>query len=201
MFEIELKAHIDNPEECKKSLSAFGSEGEAFSKEDSYWVVPSSRAVPADNLGRLPTKVNISGLRIRRERTGEKELVLVSWKKKEKRDELEINEENEFELNSSSAKDYGAKNFEKLLVLLGFEKKLSKQKKGWIWQYNGITAELCEVSGIKNLGWFLELEIMAAENSAQTIAAAREKLLAMLEKSGIGKEKIENRYYTDMLQD
>jgi len=184
MFEIELKAHVDNPEDCKKSLSGFGSEGEAFSKEDSYWVVSNG---------------NISGLRVRREKTGEKELVKVSWKKKEKQNELEINEENEFELGAGSAKACGQENFEKFLELLGLEKKLSKQKNGWSWQYNGITAELCEVSGKKNLGWFLELEIMAAENSAQTIAGARKKLLMMLEKSGIGKDKIESRYYADML--
>jgi len=186
MFEIELKAHVDKPQDCKKSLSAFASGGDSFFKEDSYWVVPSSKAM---------------SLRVRRERTGEKDLVRVSWKKKEKRDELEVNEENEFELNSGSAGADGAENFEKLLILLGLEKKLSKQKNGWSWQYNGITAELCEVSGIKNLGWFLELEIMAAENSVQNVAAAREKLLLMLEKSGIGKDKIENRYYADMLQD
>ena len=193
MFEIELKAHVDKPQECKKNISAFACEGEPIFKDDSYWVIPAGKScLPA-------AEETILGLRVRRERTGKKDLVRVSWKKKEKRDELEVNEENEFELNTGLAD--GAENFEKLLVLLGLEKKLSKRKNGWSWQYNGITIELCEVSGNKNLGWFLELEIMEAENSAQTVTAAREKLLVMLEKSGIGKDKIENRYYADLLQD
>ena len=41
---------------------------------------------------------------------------------------------------------------------------------------------------------------MVFENNAHTVAAARKKLLEMLDKSGIGRDKIENRYYTDMLE-
>ena len=100
---------------------------------------------------------------------------------------------------------------------MGLEKKTIKHKQGWLWHHEGISAELCEVSGfinnssikhspekqgcIKNLGWFLELEILANDDSADTIIAAREKLLNLLEKTGIGKENIESRYYAELLDD
>jgi len=176
--EIELKAHVTCPEDCKEKLCFLAGKETAISKDDSYWF-------PA-------------GIRIREDKTGETVHVLVTWKNKEKRDGLEVNDEHEFDLKESAE-------FEELLLLLGLEKKIIKHKQGWVWYYDGITAELCEVSGTarpgdhRKLGWFLELEILSDDGGAETVALARKKLLELLEKAGIGKEHMETRYYSEML--
>jgi adenylate cyclase class 2 len=186
--EIELKAKIVNPKVCKKSIESFAGKGTLFSKDDSYWF--------AGRNSRKLKKFPSSGLRLRQNKSGKTLQSLVTWKYKERRNGLEINEEHEFELKSGDE-------FEQLLEMLSLEKRIIKHKNGWVWHYNGISAELCEVSGFirtaKNLGWFLELEILSDKDSAKTAAAAKKKLLAFLEKAGIGKENIEDRYYAEML--
>jgi len=209
--EIELKAHIDNSIDFIKRLTILAGEGLAFSKDDAYWfTVDTQSAVsqagesegkPANSpVSGLP----VSGLRIRREKAGENEHTWVTWKDKEKRDGIEVNDEHEFEVTSGA-------DFEELLVRLGLEKRIYKRKQGLSWQYQGITAELCEVSGSgnpqgsehsggpKNLGWFLELEILTKDDTTETVTAARERLLSLLEQLGVGKENIESRYYSEML--
>jgi len=197
--EIELKAHIDNSIDYIKRLTILAGEGLAFSKDDAYWFAgdPQSVSQPASG---LPA----SGLRIRREKTGESEHTLITWKDKEKRDEIEVNDEHEFEVTSGD-------DFEELLARMGLEKRIYKHKQGLSWQYRGVTAELCEVRGSgnpedsgnsdepKRLGWFLELEILAKDDNVETITTARERLLSLLEQLGVGKENIESRYYSELL--
>ena len=200
--EIELKAHTDNPAICKEKLIALAGEGTAFSKDDSYWFSEQNQK----QIQKLP----LTGLRVRREKTGktaQSEQCRVTWKNKKKSGRLEVNDEHEFEASNGEV-------FEELLVLLGMEKRISKHKEGWAWHFNGITAELCEVAGyikpergaekakppaLKNLGWFLELEILTSKKSGSVVAAARGKLLALLEKAGIAKGRIETRYYSELL--
>ncbi|MCL1927287.1 MAG: CYTH domain-containing protein [Treponema sp.] len=193
--EIELKAHVGNSNTCKKTLDVLAGEGTAFSKDDSYWFAPAVLHY-------------FSGPRVRQETKEKSTKTLVTWKNKQKRGELEVNDEHELEVSNG-------KEFEKLLVLLGLEKQTVKHKQGWSWHYNEITIELCEVSGsvkksfkknspakqgrVKNLGWFLELEIIADDTSDTTIVLARDRLLAVLEQAGVGNENIESRYYTEML--
>ena len=193
--EIELKAHVKNSNACKKKISAIAGEGTAFSKDDTYWFAPAVLHY-------------FSGPRVRQETKEQSIKTTVTWKNKEKRAGLEVNDEHEFEVT-------GGREFEELLVLLGLEKQIIKHKQGWAWQYDGITIELCEVYGSvkknskknnsqkqgqeKKLGWFLELEIIAGEDSDVTVASARDKLLVLLEKADIGKENIESRYYAEML--
>ena len=63
-----------------------------------------------------------------------------------------------------------------------------------------MNAELCEVSGPRrSLGWFLELEILAEDAAAPTVAAARQKLLGLLEQLGVPRSRIEERYYSELL--
>ena len=200
--EIELKAHAKDPSGCMNRLNEIAGNGTAFSKNDSYWFVPENKpAMLPDSRIKLPP----SGLRVRQEKkfifagtSEETEYTCVTWKYKEKKDGLEINEEHEFKVSDGTI-------FEQMLLMFGLEKRIAKQKEGWVWQYEGITAELCDVSGIikpgnaKNLGWFLELEILAKTGS--DIAAAGERLLLLLEKAGINKENIESRYYSEMLSD
>jgi adenylate cyclase class 2 len=180
--EIELKARVDSPEACKKLLSVLAGPPVSFEKADSYWFwrkKPPGRDMPP-------------GIRIRQEGSGGKEHpeIRINYKFKEVREGLEVNDEREFGVSDRAA-------FEEFLARLGFERGAEKHKKGWAWAYGDITAELCEVAP---LGWFAELEILADNDRPETVNAARKRLLELLGNIGIGEDKIESRYYTEMLR-
>ncbi|MDR1144456.1 MAG: class IV adenylate cyclase [Spirochaetaceae bacterium] len=197
--EIELKARVPGWRDCRRRLTELAGGGVPLVKDDSYWFP----AGPA------------AGLRVRRERhtvaDGQTaEHTLVTGKTKERRDGIEINEEREFEVSDGAV-------FEEFLERLGLEKRISKRKTGWVWRCGGISAELVRVSGrggfggtgpetpdsagtTKDLGWFLELEILAgADCGAETPAAAGRRLLDLLAKAGVGETAIETRYYSELL--
>jgi adenylate cyclase class IV len=220
--EIELKAPVDDPEDCRVRIEAFAGTGEAFLKEDAYWF-------PVN-----PDTGNLKGgLRVRREERGELTKITVTYKTKESRGGIEVNDEREFDLAGDAAADAGGV-FEELLGRLGLEKGLEKRKRGLRWSCGGplreagqepgnaapvpITLELCEVRGRKfppspaensggaggaaaekNLGWFLEAEILAPDDGAETVEASRQRLFEALEQAGPGREKIEGRYYSELL--
>ena len=111
---------------------------------------------------------------------------------KEVQDGLEINHEREFTVSDTGA-------FASFLAFLGLEPGIGKQKQGWSWSYEGVTLEL---SHVVSLGWFAELEILLEDPGPpppETIRAARSRLLRLLGRLGIGEDKIEGRYYTEML--
>jgi adenylate cyclase class 2 len=211
--EIELKAHVDSSEKGRRALmgrlEAIAGPGAPFVMDDAYWF---------PGVGR-------SGIRVRREKTAGKETTLITWKLKEKRDGMEINDEKEFTVSSGAL-------FEELFCSLGLRKKIIKHKEGWAWNINGVNAELTEVSGFSvdrtpdssgdeipvndripdsskdrirnlckdkisiNLGWFLELEILDCDDEN----AARRRLLDVLSTAGIDTADIENRYYSELLR-
>jgi adenylate cyclase class 2 len=199
-LEMEIKARAEK-QDCKKRLETIAGQAAAFVKDDAYWFP--GRSGEGSSGGGLFR----SGLRVRREKKAGKETVLVTWKKKEKRDGMEVNDEKEFTVSRGAL-------FEELLYALGLRKKITKHKEGWAWNIDGVTAELAEVSGmytkpsdftqtdppdsprggtLKTLGWFLELEILDDETDA------RRRLLEVLAKAGIGEAGIENRYYSELL--
>jgi adenylate cyclase class 2 len=212
-IEMELKAPAEK-QDCKKRLETIAGEGAAFVKDDAYWF-PGFSGLPCKGTGGNP--LSRSGLRVRREKKAGKETILVTWKKKEKRNGMEINDEREFTVSCGTL-------FEEFLYTLGLQKKIIKHKEGWVWDIGGVTAELAEVSGtytetpnstgdripdssesgtpdfpkgeiLKTLGWFLELEILGNADEK----AARRRLLDVLAKAGIGEASIENRYYSELL--
>jgi predicted adenylyl cyclase CyaB len=181
---------VDDQGACKKRLEELAGAGAAFSKDDAYWFSTAAE---------LPK----SGLRVRREKAGNGERTLVTYKTMERREGMEINDEHELEVSDGTC-------FEDLLIRLALEKRIHKHKQGWSWNCEGITAELAEITGAadssdgpplpKNLGWFLELEILAEDGGAATASTARQRLLALLEKAGIGEDNLESRYYSEMLR-
>jgi len=183
--EIELKAHVQDSKALKALLHEKAEYSSAFEKEDAYWFfAPESRA-PA-----LPVR----RIRVRREKHSLPDgkaasATLATYKAKEVCDGIEVNDELEFAVNPGSE-------FERFLGALGFKPGISKQKRGWAFSRETITAELAEVEG---LGWFLELEILAVDSREETVAENRQKLLDFLAELGIGREAIESRYYTEML--
>lgn len=184
--EIELKAHVQDIEKLRKLLSEKAEYLYAFEKEDNYWF--GAAALPR------------SGLRVRREKRTypdgrDESSTLATYKIKEVRDGIEINDEQEFTVEP-------ALEFEKFLSIVGLKPGVSKQKRGWAFSGRGINAELLEVKG---LDWFLELEIIvndpeAVSNRKEAFADEKKRLLDFLDCLGIEKEAIESRFYTDMLR-
>ena len=181
-IEIELKAHIKNHEALKKLLGEKADYLSAFEKEDCYYFLPE----PSD---RFP-----SGVRVRREKRTfpdgiEKSTTIVTYKRKEVRDGIEVNDEKEFEVQP-------AEGFEDFLVRMGFMPGAAKKKHGWAFFHDGITAELVEVEG---LGWFVELEIISEKIPETVFAGEKNRLLAFLDSLGVSREAIESRFYSEML--
>jgi len=188
-FEIELKAHITNFDEVQRLLFEKAEYKGTFTKDDTYWFQDPSGIPPGEEL--LP-----SGLRIRMESRSfpdgkQESFNFVTYKIKEVRDGIEINDEREFEISSPPV-------FEELLRRLGLWINIEKRKRGWMYTYNGINAELTEVQG---LGWFLELEILAEDNREDTVAESRERLMNSLDCFGVERDAIESRYYSEMLRE
>jgi predicted adenylyl cyclase CyaB len=192
MKEIELKAWVDDPERVKNALSGLGSGETAFEKEDTYWKAP-----PGSFPGLPP-----SGIRIRRETErrdgGESRRVLVTYKTGEIRNKIEVNEEREFGVSGEGP-------LEELLGLLGLRPAVKKHKRGWAWTCGstggnaGEPPVLAELSELRGLGWFIELEIRREEGDDTVLARCRTRLLSLLAETGVGEEKIETRPYTAMV--
>ncbi|WP_304224642.1 class IV adenylate cyclase [Gracilinema caldarium] len=180
--EIELKAWVNDPKQVKDIIETFAEPLGSYVKEDSYWlpladISSDPREQKRGSLG--------SGVRIRQE-NGQ---VLVTLKRKEVQEGVEINDELEFSVSSAS-------DFESFLQFLGFAPWIRKHKEGEAWRWQNITIEL---SLVQNLGWFAELEILAESPDPQTLEHARKSLLNCLEKIGIPETNIESRYYTELL--
>ncbi|MDR1389876.1 MAG: hypothetical protein LBJ31_07855 [Treponema sp.] len=196
-FEIELKAWVsrknpqnkDAAERAGAVLSSLGRYGGEYRKSDTYW------------RGQLPFSI-----RVRREervfcrqKTG---ITLVTYKIKKRDGGIEINDEREFEIAGRNGES-AAEGFEYLLERLGMAKTEVKTKQGRVWDCGGINAELSLVCGKNDrpLGWFIELEIIAKDDSAKTRAKAKTRLLELLAKTGIDPENSEDRYYTELLRE
>jgi adenylate cyclase class 2 len=198
--EIELKARVSDSAELSARLSMVSQFEFEYVKEDDYWFP--SGDFPADSAENSLPK---SGLRIRKEKRIDAEdtehnFVLVTYKTKEVRDGIEINKENEFTLAAAppSSIETSIANFEELLRKLYLQRGFSKKKQGFSYQYENITVEL---SLVEHLGWFLELEILTENDDAATLAATRKSLLDFLKQTGIGEDKIEPKYYSELLKE
>ena len=194
--EIELKARVNNSESLRRILLEKALFLREFEKKDCYWFSCDSTLPP---------------VRVRAEKRifpdrKEETLTLATYKSKKVVDGLEINDEREFSVDPVSE-------FEDFLKRMAFKPGRFKEKRGWAFSKDGITAELVEVIG---LGWFIELEIttdftsagMDSANSTSTdtvneknFAEERKRLLDLLSSLGISKEAIESRYYSEMLSD
>ncbi|MDR1325145.1 MAG: CYTH domain-containing protein [Treponema sp.] len=153
----------------------------------------------------MAVTVPASGVRVRKEVVGDGrgdiengvQTTRITYKTKEVRDNIEINHEREFTVSDGAV-------FEELLTALGLIPIKHKRKTGWAWVYDndalttedGITVELAL---LEQLGYFIELEILANNDAPDTVAAARERLLSLLDLLGIARNRIESRYYTELL--
>jgi adenylate cyclase class 2 len=263
LIEIEVKVRVEDAERVKKGLFARGIYEKAYEKDDTYWVFPeanpgkkSGPALPAAAPDRIGKKGGAapdpgqgspggglppSGLRVRRETNTGKDgevsaYTLITYKTREIREGVEINDEREFEVSAPGGAQpgkTGAEVFEDLLRRLGLVPGIKKNKRGWAWRCEGTQKPanpakpanpggsaaaggtgsgigaadgspgpevLAELSEVKGLGWFLELEILAPRGDKKTLAESRKRLFSLLEALKIPKEQIETRPYTEMLR-
>jgi adenylate cyclase class 2 len=192
-IEVELKAHVKDSEALKRLLFEKAEYLCAFEKEDTYYF-PSG-----------PSNIPRSGVRLRGESKTlpdgtVKKAAFVTYKTKEVRDGIEVNDEKEFEVCSSQYSPIAV--FDEFLKMAGFQPGFSKQKRGWAFSGNGINAELLEV---EKLGWFLEMEIVLDDVERDTakettIEEKKKQLMEFLSDLGVEKDAIESRYYSEMLK-
>lgn len=105
-------------------------------------------------------------------------------------DGVEVNDE--IELKVSKKKARFILNF--LSSLQGYREYVRKEKKGYAFIYKN---SLTEVSKIKGLGDFIEIEFL---NSADSVENQVSQLKTILQEIGIDEKDIETRPYVDMLK-
>ncbi len=176
--EIELKAHVDEPDLLKDRLSGIYGSPVLINKNDIYYLYDTDKQSGKGQPVRLRTENGVN---------------TVTVKRKSVSNGIEINDELEFNVDNGE-------NFIKFLQLTGAGKWVDKSKHGWKFTADvgagKAVIELCEVS---RLGWFIEIEIVVESPDDKLIATAQEQILDILKIAGISREKIEQRYYSDML--
>ena len=187
-IEIELKARLEESGSVKKRLNMAGNYLHTYEKNDHYWVLNDTNV-------RVRREKIFQGCNAKDTEVPAKEIILVTYKIKEINDGIEINEEKEFSISDAEI-------FEDLLSRIGMVSDIKKEKRGCAWHIiePGNPPILAELSMVKNLGCFLELEILAENREEKTIAASRKRLFDTLAALGIPAEKIEARPYSIMLR-
>lgn len=191
MYEIELKAHVLDRKSVIQNLEKFAAFSGAVEKDDTYY----SNTINGKSIKvRIRKETPFSTQEVpNAPQTTSQKSVIFTYKRKEILEKngtsIEVNDEKELFLSDADA-------IEAFLFDTGFKTTLKKQKTVLSWHYDGANLELCHVA---RLGDFLEIEILSENNSEKTVSQSRGKLLKMLSKCGISEDKIENRYYSQML--
>lgn len=191
MYEIELKAYVNDYMLTKKTIDAFANFIGTSYKQDAYWECT------------LPNKTAPMTLRIREQKKESADgtvacETVITYKRKELRHThnahgdnspaCEVNEEHELCISDRKA-------FEQILRDMSFLPTFTKSKKALQWTHDDILLELCT---LQDLGDFLELEIIADNNNPETTKNAVQKLQAMLTSCGIALSHIEPKYYREL---
>jgi adenylate cyclase class 2 len=136
--EIEEKLKVDSLKEVESRLAEVGAEflEEQF-QTDAYF----------DNAD-AALKSSDRALRLRRQRTGQKEKAFLTYKGPKEKSDFKKRQEIEVELGDGDSA-------EKLLLALGYEKALVFEKKRRVWRLNDCVVSLDE---LPLLGGFVEIE-------------------------------------------
>lgn len=195
MYEIELKAHVADRDEVRSALADFAQAQGVIDKDDTYYRI-------ADKAGSDKARITC---RIRREThhtlDGKVKMdVLFTYKKKDLVQDgegaaIEVNDEKECRMDDSEV-------VEAMLLYAGFSVSHTKQKRavGFLCSTECGEAHI-ELCTVPPLGDFLEIEIMSEKNDAATVSHIHCVIKAIFTKCGIPLEAIEERYYTDMLDE
>ncbi|MBQ0038976.1 MAG: class IV adenylate cyclase [Treponema sp.] len=181
MNEIELKARVEDVNAVEEKLGTFASFKRSVVRDDTYYVNSSGK-------GRK--------IRFRLETCDGKETWLVTYKKKENMKSADgISTEVNQEMETAIEDPQPVMTF---LEDSGYVVSLKKHKEVRDWVFEDATLELCNVPP---LGWFLEIEILAQDNSPDTISKAQKKLRELLIRSGLTEKDIEEKYYSQLLKE
>ena len=196
MTEVELKARVDDRASLSRRLDSFAKRGQHVIRNDEYW------GKTADDSNKI---------RIRREAflaqdgSTYKTDILVTYKRKSRIKgadgvEAEANDEKECTVSDAAA-------LEAFLSDTGYSVQLKKHKDVEDWlldipvECGGRLQATLELCAVEKLGDFLEIEILSPTDDGAILSALHGELEEILEKAGIPREKIENRYYSEMLRD
>jgi adenylate cyclase class 2 len=191
-YEVELKAWVDDPAAIETRLrEKFRCECR-FAKEDMYF----RAAVPFGGIReefRLRVEHRSPGgpagwFSDGGAPSGEPRAV-VTWKAKSRSGGIEVNEEHEFAVSDPAA-------FRALAERLGCTAFFRKAKRGLKFVDRDTVLELEEVEG---LGTFIEIETLAPDDAPDTIAAASARIRNLLRELGVSEDRIEARYFIDLL--
>lgn len=184
MREVELKAHVKGDAVALKNKieSLYGSAGDV-NKSDLYF--------------HLPGEVH-QALRVRNNKG-----VLEFTAKKMKKDKLS-EDNSEYEVLVDISQEKNAYDF---FECLGYEKYFRKIKSGWEWMVDSVHVELLEVSGYRynseneerNLGYFLEMEILIPFNAKVELREEQKTLHDLLYRLGLDDGDIEMKSYRAMI--
>ena len=182
MFEIEIKAWDKKTAETEKIVASFADYECFFDKTDIYY---KQTAAPKQNV-RLRIEKSFS------EKSETVEKNWVTYKQKEKLPGgVEVNKEIEFEVSDGDA-------LIQMLEGCGFAFSFRKHKTSKSFHYGAYHIELVE---IERLGSFVEIETLCEDKTEATVKKVQNELFEVLEKCGISKTDIEERYYSDMLKE
>lgn len=197
MMEIELKAHVDDRKTLTETLDKIATYQGCLVRDDCYWGMNGKKS---------------KKIRIRRESGWPSDArateprIIVTYKYKELRTDengcsIEVNDEKECSVSSAIP-------LECFLRDNGFEILQKKHKEVMEWTMTlddgdgsdkiSVNLELCTVPP---LGDFLEIEILAKDPDENQISIYHAKLGEILDMTGIPRDKIEKRYYNDMLKE
>ena len=186
-YEIELKAHVKEPEKLKARIESLSGEGKSVNKSDLYFHRPGEKH---------------QAFRIRRNNG------VLEFTAKNTRSDALSEENDEFEFFADVRESEKAEAF---FTCLGYEPYFRKSKTGFDWDLvqGDIHVEMLEVSGFrygcdseeKNLGYFLEMEILIPfkEASPDTLREKQNKLHKVLHEFGLGEDDIEMTSYRSMI--
>ena len=208
MYEIELKAHVENRREVARALDSFAEYSGALTKRDTYYRLPLvcvPTGTETSSSKRADVKVYAEeqshiGCRIRKtvyEKTGETKITFTYKRKGLRKDAdgiaIEVNDEKECTLSDTDAiesfiKDAGG----------GISHVKEKIIKEWYAETEAGAAHI-ELCTVPPLGDFLEIEVLAKDD-AHTENAKR-AIMSIFKNCGIDENAIESRYYSDMLDE
>jgi adenylate cyclase, class 2 len=170
--EIEIKARLDNIEETEAIVRSFAIFSRSFDRSDTYFHDVVSKSTNHE-------------FRLRRDGNTS----VVCYKEKKLDEGIEVNLENEFFV-------IDAEKFEAFARYLGYVVFIKKRKTGRSYKFGKATIELLCVEGLGN---FIEIEELLDTADETEISAARNEIRAVLQRAAVPQDRIEPRYYIDLL--
>lgn len=178
-IEVELKAHVRDPEAVKARLPRPLRFEE---KTDIYW------RGQDESQPRFRTRYEQDG-------TGEGD-VLFTLKEKSQSGGIETNQEFEF---TAPGKEW--ERVRRFVEKLGYQVAITKHKKGYesMIPVPGFVPAHAELLEVEPLGWFIEIEFVL--DQAEDIPRAKAALHQVLGELGVLASEVEPRPYNDMLRE